>query len=1244
MKQTIVWTALPFGINPTGKQLRLSVLISPRLDTTPAASGILKDFPDFRNWPAVNLRFSVEFNGGTLVAAKVTSSAPSSTHWTALFPSSMPVTGFIPDDYSTQTIHSYPVGNVISFLKEQYGRVGVASPTQVPSIQSLLTDGFKDIATLYTTKSPDKREPQVQDRELDLEKTLTVRIGKDKALAPAPSEPTLDFFRAKHFHRFRGGDRANKVKLTDFDFHQALSLLSSHPALLRLLGLVVDLEVPVKGQATTGTLRVVPDHDLHPGDEDYTPLTAYQFDVPKRLFLPAPNPGSNLADGMLNLQGPEFLLEQVDADGAALKAVDFANQLVLLSSERHKTADSPTDAGLPALRSGGILLAHTGRAMAQVGKFEGLSKLVNEVVKPPPAPPVTFFADDLLAGYRVDVEQDGSGVWRSLCEREVTYDFQRPGSPPSVTELDEGAVTTSLSHDAKHAVPTEFLLHEALFHWDGWSLSAPRVGEAIQPDGLSHSEQLKNPSGSPVELSITSRVPSGTLPRLRFGRAYRLRVRVVDPAGRSLELASDDASKASSPLTYRRFEPLEAPVLMWLTGLQPEDLPGESMARLVIRSANFNESLDSVICPELSERLIAPPKTSITMAEQLGKLDLPSGGVDGSAATWKRLGAKDAGQMPERDTVPPASFPYLPDPLAGAAVLRKLPGTTPGSTTITSFEPASDWMEPKPFRLAIIEGTGAPSWNPGTRTLTVLLTKAQVVKVRLSSLLAPADLDLMAMWHWIMDQAFDADDISRLQGIAGTGGHWMLTPARELTLVHAVVQPLARPIIQQISPSRTLGATYASLAGEVEVHGASTGRIDLLASWSEPTGEGFKRRDGNSHAFEVRVHDPEATSVSLDGRRHELGDTKYRHVRYSALATTRFREYFPAPATSDPSNLQRASLASFEVDLLSTARPLAPSVVYVIPTFGWDAHADATGVASRRRAGLRVYLESPWFSSGDGELLGVTVWLGPKDFCGAQATPPKLPFIVLPFLPDSLKPYATQWGRDPIWASGAPHPLPTLEHFPRAVAVETGLSLAERQDEVLAVAGHTVGYDSDRQLFYADLDLNVGEAYYPFIRLALARYQPCSVKDAELSRIVLADFIQLASDRRVWIVREPDNQQSLAITVSGAGYSRNASFACASQIEVRIERFLDSSEGSIGWVPVSLEPSNLLDAQVIAGQTVWTGKLELPIDRPQARFRIIIEEYEYFLGDEPDFSAAPEAPFGTGKDRRLVYADVVEIA
>jgi hypothetical protein len=48
---------------------------------------------------------------------------------------------------------------------------------------------------------------------------------------------------------------------------------------------------------------------------------------------------------------------------------------------------------------------------------------------------------------------------------------------------------------------------------------------------------------------------------------------------------------------------------------------------------------------------------------------------------------------------------------------------------------------------------------------------------------------------------------------------------------------------------------------------------------------------------------------------------------------------------------------------------------YAVPTFGWERSGDSNLIASRRRGhGLRLFLDRPWYSSGEGELLGVVIW------------------------------------------------------------------------------------------------------------------------------------------------------------------------------------------------------------------------------------------------------------------------------
>jgi hypothetical protein len=239
-----------------------------------------------------------------------------------------------------------------------------------------------------------------------------------------------------------------------------------------------------------------------------------------------------------------------------------------------------------------------------------------------------------------------------------------------------------------------------------------------------------------------------------------------------------------------------------------------------------------------------------------------------------------------------------------------------------------------------------------------------------------------------------------------------------------------------------------------------------------------------------------------------------------------------------------------------------------------------------------------------------------------------------------LQPYTSQWGRDPIWDSSPTPLLPSLANFPLAVALQADLRLAECEEEAVAVAGHAVGYDEQRQMLYCDLEIDAGDSYTPMLRLALVRYQPCSIAGAELSRVLIADFAQFAPDRFCWLSRDPANPQRLRVIVSGTGYRGNASFPCTSEVEARLERHHGPTEDDLGWVPLSLEPVRLANDQSLPSLALWQAEISLPEGDPHARLRVVVEEYECFLADTP---GDPSSGFGSGRERRLVYADAVEV-
>jgi len=164
--------------------------------------------------------------------------------------------------------------------------------------------------------------------------------------------------------------------------------------------------------------------------------------------------------------------------------------------------------------------------------------------------------------------------------------------------------------------------------------------------------------------------------------------------------------------------------------------------------------------------------------------------------------------------------------------------------------------------------------------------------------------------------------------------------------------------------------------------------------------------------------------------------------------------------------------------------------------------------------------------------------------------------------------HITQWGLDPIWFShNAPAPIsPAMSMFTSAVRQGNGLSIDEQAGVAVAVAGHEVSYDADRRLWYADILLSGGLAYFPFIRMVLARYQPNSIANAHLSRLVLADFAQIAPDRLATVIFNSKDPRQMQVSVAGP-----APYRTTNQVVVSLERQTlggQNGDPDLGWLPV----------------------------------------------------------------------------
>jgi hypothetical protein len=305
----------------------------------------------------------------------------------------------------------------------------------------------------------------------------------------------------------------------------------------------------------------------------------------------------------------------------------------------------------------------------------------------------------------------------------------------------------------------------------------------------------------------------------------------------------------------------------------------------------------------------------------------------------------------------------------------------------------------------------------------------------------------------------------------------------------------------------------------------------------------------------------------------------------------------------------------------------------VIPTFGWSSSATKGGATSERHGnGLRVYMNRPWYSSGDGEQLGVVLF---DPASSADPTSQDVQHLI------------TIAGQDPAWSSAGVPLTPDTTKFPLSDnPVTGGLALEERQDFTVGVAPHNVTFDNDRGLWYSDIVADLGRAYMPFIRLALARYQASSVnpgksndpfdpsfeRDVSLSRVVQAQFAQLNPSRSLSVVFDQLNSALVHVAVSGPTYApvkysqiSGTPKGQPATVQVLVQTQDPRLTGDLAWTtkggPVTLSIQMHSD-----NTATWTGDVTLPSARGSQPFRLVVQEFENYTSG--------------GK---LIYADAVEI-
>ena len=341
------------------------------------------------------------------------------------------------------------------------------------------------------------------------------------------------------------------------------------------------------------------------------------------------------------------------------------------------------------------------------------------------------------------------------------------------------------------------------------------------------------------------------------------------------------------------------------------------------------------------------------------------------------------------------------------------------------------------------------------------------------------------------------------------------------------------------------------------------------------------------------------------------------------VASTRFREYFdPKMAVLD--GVRRGNIET--VEMLSSVPPAVPVIIDVVPILRWKEE-DAPGgerISSRRAVGLRVWLARPWFSSGAGEMLALVCDKGG------------------PLGPDNLLYHeVTHVSQDPSHASVMPRPL--------RIGDFQGADIARESVEIPAALGTTRSdiaafrprYDPVHDAWYCDIEFNTGNAYFPFVRFGLVRYQPKSIPGCELSTIVATSFVQTLPDRTLTVIES--GAQELTVKLHGPAPQARCALdgtvlagtnTVVAVIEEQTPRLEDSF---LGWKRIG-EETILSGTPQADGTALWSGEVPMPANEAR-RIRLTVCEYELLRAD--DRSAG--APSVFVEARRLVHADVMEL-
>ena len=270
---------------------------------------------------------------------------------------------------------------------------------------------------------------------------------------------------------------------------------------------------------------------------------------------------------------------------------------------------------------------------------------------------------------------------------------------------------------------------------------------------------------------------------------------------------------------------------------------------------------------------------------------------------------------------------------------------------------------------------------------------------------------------------------------------------------------------------------------------------------------------------------------------------------------------------------------------------------------------------------MRIHLSRGWYSSGEGEMLGVVVAPDALLQCGSPNTSKWLKNPALSML-------YTRWGTDPLWdldgvkrtnLGSAFKPAPVASDFvpPKNLpqfdlpTLLSNASLVEESSQKATILAYAPVFTPEDG-WHCDIMISHVPSYGCFLKLAVVRYQPNSIPGKEISYVSSVPFVQLRPNRAV-VLKATGEKHSHLLAVYGTvpGSSAEGTTQFQAVVEVHHEGAWIPDEDTVLYKPgAACTPDVAFEDGTTYSQQLLDSFILVVQKHHHRHRRVLVREYE----------------------------------